>query len=160
MAPDRPLIEKALSRGNAPAHAHPRKPGNLLVDELGIKLVGQFVREFRFVHPDRLVGPRTVASYIGGSASIIMPPEYSLRTISRRLGPLHSSTEPNGWMTQTPPEEALILRQDASLRLILAPHKHPSRRIAYSSSAPAEGWTIHSWGPDAWQRLKNKRARS
>ena len=54
MAPDRPLIEKDLSRGNASAHAHPRKPGNLLAIEFGVKLVGQFVREFRFVYPDRL----------------------------------------------------------------------------------------------------------
>jgi hypothetical protein len=58
MAPDRPLIEKDLSRGNASARADSRKPGNLLVVELGIKLVGQFVREFRFVHPDRLVPPK------------------------------------------------------------------------------------------------------
>ena len=36
MAPDRPLIEKDLSRGYGPADAHPRKPGNLLVVELGI----------------------------------------------------------------------------------------------------------------------------
>src|SRR4029077_20063994 len=100
MAPDRPLIEKDLSRGNAPAYAHSRKPGNLLVVELGIKHVGQFVRGFRFVHPDPLVGPKTAASHIGGSTSIIMPPEY-LRTISRRLGPLHSLSEPNRWMTQT-----------------------------------------------------------
>ena len=40
MAPDRALIEQDLSRGKASAHAHLRKPGNLLAVELGIKLVG------------------------------------------------------------------------------------------------------------------------
>src|SRR5215469_3998970 len=57
MTPDRSLIEEDLSRGNASAHAHLRKPDNLLVVELGIKLVGQFVRELRFVHQDHPVPP-------------------------------------------------------------------------------------------------------
>jgi hypothetical protein len=63
MAPDRSLIEKDPSCGNTSAHAHLREPGNLLVVELGIKLVGQFVRGFHLSIQGRLVPPKRCVSH-------------------------------------------------------------------------------------------------
>jgi hypothetical protein len=86
MASDRSLIEKDLSRGNRSAHAHLRKPANLLVVKLGIKFVGQFVTEFRFVHPDRLVPPKRCVSYLRRT-SMIMRLNKLFEPFLEKLGP-------------------------------------------------------------------------